>query len=177
MSNPQFEHSCDEENAPKFALWIRARGGVAVWPSVDLGDPGASWSTPVRQPDGEPTTKPTWKAANKPKSIHLDPDRIGVYVPGVFKELPVTLKRNGMTLYLTDASQRKVDKAMDRCRKQHGDAWYRKGGPFERLVYICYHASEISLTEWLKLHPCAGLALLDIDHGYLPNVGLLGLSL
>jgi len=42
-----FQHECSEENAPKFWEWLRTRGGIAVWKSINLGNAGASWSTPA----------------------------------------------------------------------------------------------------------------------------------
>lgn len=79
----EYEHECDIGNAPKFAEWIRTRGGVAVWRSVNLSNPGASWSTPACV-EGEPHTrfpKPTWQAANEPEKIVTDAARIKVIVP------------------------------------------------------------------------------------------------
>ena len=43
----QFKHTCAPENAPKFLDWIKNRGGVAVWKSINLSNPDASWSTPA----------------------------------------------------------------------------------------------------------------------------------
>ena len=64
-----YEHECSLENARLFADWIANRGGVAVWRSVNLSNPGASWSTPALTVEGEPTPKPTWQAANTPEKI------------------------------------------------------------------------------------------------------------
>ena len=41
-------------NAPKIAEWLRTRGGIATWKSVDLSDPGFSMTTPVNNADGTP---------------------------------------------------------------------------------------------------------------------------
>ena len=40
----QYKHECTEENAPRFLEWIKMRGGVAIWKSIDLSDPSYSVS-------------------------------------------------------------------------------------------------------------------------------------
>ena len=35
------------ETAPKALDWIKTRGGIAVWQSVNLSNPGATWTTPA----------------------------------------------------------------------------------------------------------------------------------
>jgi hypothetical protein len=60
------KHECAPENAEKMLGWIKNRGGVAIWPSINFSNFGASWSTPALTTDGKPYPKPTWQAANEP---------------------------------------------------------------------------------------------------------------
>jgi len=39
------KHIVTPEHATKMLGWLQTRGGIAVWPSVNLSNPGASWST------------------------------------------------------------------------------------------------------------------------------------
>lgn len=148
----KWEHDCSESNALKFAEWIRDRGGVAVWKSQDLGDLAASWSTPVRTAAGETIKAPHWKCGQSTPTIHTDMNTIGVFQSEKFKEVLVKLKQSGMSLVLTDTSQWRLDRAMERCRVKHGDAWYRKGGLEFPSMEVRYTTSLISLREWLEKH-------------------------
>ena len=71
-------HEVTEEHAPKFLEWIAKRGGVAVWPSVDLSDPGVSMSSPALTPEGKPTPKPHWKLAAEPSRVITSASEIDV---------------------------------------------------------------------------------------------------
>lgn len=53
---------------------------------------------------------------------------IGVYQEKLYKAFPVSLRRssNGMTMKLTNNSQPKLDKHMQDCRENHGDAFWKK---------------------------------------------------
>jgi hypothetical protein len=41
------KHHISPETAAKALEWIKTRGGLAIWQSVNLSNPGASWSTPA----------------------------------------------------------------------------------------------------------------------------------
>ena len=109
-----FDLDCTPENAPKFLEWLSSRGGIAVWRSVDLSDPSWSCSTPALTPDGQPYEKPHWKADSKPEKIVTDPSKIQVLVAVEVKRFHVAVRRGsqGFSLKLTDASSRKVEKAV-----------------------------------------------------------------
>src|SRR5690242_14476264 len=55
-----------EENAAQVVKWLRERGGICVWESINLSNPGVTWLTPALQENGAPTPKPTWQAASMP---------------------------------------------------------------------------------------------------------------
>lgn len=148
----KFKISCTPENAPKFYEWIQTRGGIYHWRSANLSNPGASWSTPA-----DVQQKPTWQAEDKPEFTVTSADEIGVYEDALYKAFPVRLKRGGgmFSLVLADSSQRVVDRVMEKCREEHGDAFYRKGvlDDCDASIGVYYTTREISLTEWIKNNP------------------------
>jgi hypothetical protein len=77
MNTVLTNHLCDESNAAKCAEWIKSRHGVAIWPSINLSNLGASWSTPA-ETNGALTTKPTRQAANQPECVITSLDQIDV---------------------------------------------------------------------------------------------------
>jgi hypothetical protein len=111
------------ENADRFRDWLQNRGGLAIWRSVNLSNPGASWTTPALQPDGSPTPKPTWEADSHPERIVTDPAEVEVVEPREVRRFHVAVRRGsqGFTLKLTDASTRKVRAAVE---KAGDEAWY-----------------------------------------------------
>lgn len=145
-----FATECRPEHAEKFALWIADRGGLAIWRSVDLSDLRASWTTPVLDPDGKPYQKPHWKAGNTPEIV-TDPARVGVYTEVLFKSIRVSLRRgsNGLSLKLTDASQRRVDVAMAACKEKHGSSHYRTGDLMFPSVEVFYTSKVVPLVEYI----------------------------
>jgi hypothetical protein len=72
------KHVVTVANAPKIAEWLKSRGGIAIWTSIDLGDPGYSVTTPALDANGDPYTKPRWKVASEPARIITDPAEVVV---------------------------------------------------------------------------------------------------
>jgi hypothetical protein len=146
----KFRTECSAEDAPKFALWIKERGGIAVWKSVNLSNPGGSWSTPVRDVNGSVNGPPTWQCGFKPDAIVSDPAEVGVYREVLFKAFPVAVRRsgNGLMLKLTDAAQRKLEATLERCKEQHGSAHYRSGVLQGPSIGVFYTGSLVPLSEF-----------------------------
>ncbi len=140
------------ENAQKFWDWIKTRGGIAVWRSVNLSNPGASWSTPAMDEKGNNYPKPTWQAANEPERIIIDPNDVEVYSSKEVKRFHVAIRRGsqGLTLKLTDGGSRRVERAVAKAEEDTGkDAWYE----FDHYTQeaVIYVADEvISLTDYAK---------------------------
>ena len=109
------QHIIKVENAPKIWDWFKLRGGIAVWKSANLSNPGMTWTTPVRDKNGELYRKPTWQAANDPVII-TDPDCVMVSEGVLVKRFHVALRvsGNGLMLKYTDASSRRVHKAVEK---------------------------------------------------------------
>ncbi len=130
------------DNVPAITDWLATRGGVAVWESLDLARAGQRTFTPAD------CTKPSWHYGNTPIAIITDPADITVCHEALFKAVPVALRRNGMMLTLTDASQRKVDKIMAACREKHGDAFYKRDvlPTANASIGVYYTFGRVSLT-------------------------------
>jgi len=114
---------CSHGNAEKFRAWIDRRGGIAVWQSINLSNPGTSWSTPARTEAGEPMGKPTWQAAGKPERIITDPADVIVETAREVRRFHVGIRRsgNGLQLKCTDGSTRRIRAA---CARAGEKSWY-----------------------------------------------------
>lgn len=152
MSDSKFAVECSPENAPKFRTWLESRGGIAVWQSVNLSNPGASWSTPALQEDGTPYGKPTWEAGNTPRIVE-DAAAVGIITEELFKAFPVALRRgSGFSFHISDAAQRKLNKVMAQCEEKHGSASYRKGvlDIDGASIGVYYTIGIVPLNEWVQ---------------------------
>lgn len=109
-------HEVAPENAAKMLDWIEKRGGVAVWKSVNLSNPGASWSTPALAPDCSPYRKPTWEVSSEPHKVITNPAEIAVVTRKEVKRFHVAIRvsGHGISMKLTSGSSRRVDKEVDR---------------------------------------------------------------
>ena len=103
---------CTQENAPLLARWIKAGRGLARWCSVDLSNPGKTWTTPARTVDGKPQPKQNWQMANEPELIVESADDVTVNVDKEVKRFHVGLRRsgNGLMLKCTDASSARIER-------------------------------------------------------------------
>lgn len=115
------------EELPRILDWIANRGGVAVWANLDLRSAGSKTFTPALTTTGEPTTRPGWQFAAEPLEIITDPAGVTAYTEHLWKAFPVSLRRAGMVMKLTDGAQRKLDREMKLCVEAHGNAHFRKG--------------------------------------------------
>ena len=111
------------KNARQVAEWLAARGGIAVWKSVNLSNPNGQWITPAKDEAGAPYGKPTWQAANAPERVITDPNEIEVETGRLFKRFHVGLRRGaqGLSFKLTDAASRCLRETMSRAGP---DSWY-----------------------------------------------------
>ncbi len=146
----------------KFELWIKERGGVQVWRNLNLSDPGAgNQFTPATMVietklqeagylakkigDTVPYPTPHWSVGRG--EIITDINRFR-FAKG-YKELKrfrvAVCRGDGLMFHLTDGSQRKLDRYLDRAREKYGDdVCYRKdGGLFDPGREIV-----IELPEW-----------------------------
>lgn len=116
-----------EENAPKFWNWLHTRGGLAIWNSINLSNPGTSWTTPVNNEKGEKYEKPTWQAGNTPGEIITDPAEVTVSFPKEVKRFRVGVRMSsqGLSLKVTDGGTRRIREAVAKMSEKFGkEAWY-----------------------------------------------------
>jgi len=134
---------CTIENAPRFWDWIRNRGGLAVWRSIDLSNPGASWTTPA-----DHTQRPTWQAAEEPESIITDPDDVEVCVDREVKRFHVAVRpSDGFCLKVTDGGSRRIRREVEKA----GDGAYHvfDYGDYDNAVIMAPDRT-MSLSQWAE---------------------------
>lgn len=139
------KHIVQPENAAKFQDWLANRGGILVWPSVDLSDPGFSMSSPALDKDGKPYTKPHWKCSNNPRLI-TDPAEVEVQVPKEVRRFRVGLRMGaqGLKVKVTEGGTRRIRAA---CAKAGPDSWYAFDyDTQEAVIYV--PAEKVPLAEW-----------------------------
>ena len=87
-------YECSSENAAKILNWLRTRGGISIWKSVNLANPGGSWTSPRKNEEGEIYNKPNWQCGNEP-------------------QVKIRMGRQGMSLKLTDGSSARLRRAVE----------------------------------------------------------------
>ena len=144
------KHNCTVENAPRLADWIQNRGGVAVWRSVNLSNPGASWSTPLLTEDGKPCSKPTWQAGAEPEQVITDPSDIEVTVDREVKRFRVGIRpgSQGLSLKVTDGGSRRIRAAIEKA----GEGAYHNFDydTQEAIIMAPEPESTMSLRDWIE---------------------------
>ena len=143
MSSPGNEdkHVCTPENSERMLGWSANRGGIAIWPSVNLSNPGTSWSTPA-----DLTTRPTWECADKPERIITDVADIVVSVDREVKRFHVGQTRgSGLMFVVTDAGSRRIRKEV---AKAGDGAYHVFDYDDDKNAVIMAPERTISLREW-----------------------------
>lgn len=142
------KHIVTPENAAKFAEWLRTRGGIAVWRSINLSNPGATWSTPALNVDGTPTPKPSWQSANTPERIITSADDIVVSIDEEVKRLHIAIRvgSQGLTMKLTDSSSRRVRSAVSKA----GEGAYYLFDYQNQEAVIMKPSKQVPLADYLK---------------------------
>lgn len=146
-----FKHSCTNHIASTFLDWIRNRGGVKVWTSVDLSDPGFSMSSPALTVEGLPYPKPHWKVGTDPMLV-TNTDDIEVHCDKEVKRFHVAIRRGsqGLCFKCTDASSRRIRKEVDKAGE--GAYYYFDYTAQEAVIMAPEPGKSMSLTDWGKTH-------------------------
>ena len=141
-------HRIYAANAAQIWKWLHTRGGLALWQSVDLSDPGKSWTGPLHDAEGVRVTKPHWKADTDPYRIIKDPAEVVVETYKEVRRFKIAIRRGsqGMSLKLTDHSSQKVRNA---CAKAGEDSTYEFDYDSQEAV-IFVPDTVVPLTEWAK---------------------------
>ncbi len=115
--------------------WLVGRGGIAVWKSIWLSDPGLLVLTPALT-DGKPTPKPSWQLGDEAEVI-TDGSGVGVVIPKEVRRfrIHVRMGSNGLLIKLTDHSSELVRKML---AKYGEDAWHEFGGDdgFDCIIFV-----------------------------------------
>ncbi len=109
-------YTINSENMALISKWMKTRGGIAIWRSRDLSDPGRSVTTPRLQESGEPTTKPGWQYGNEPDQIITDPAEVWISVDEEVKRFHVAVRMGsqGFSLKVTDGGTRRIRKEVEK---------------------------------------------------------------
>ena len=126
MSTQPEKHICQPEHAKQFLEWIKTRGGLALWRSINLSNPDKTWTTPAKSMDGTPMPKQSWEMANEPYRIITDPAEVEVHVPKEVKRFRVGVRMGsqGFSLKVTDGGSRRIKREVAKAKENYSDAWY-----------------------------------------------------
>lgn len=130
------------DNAPTLSQWFKESGGLTQWASVNLSNPGTTWIT--KRGAG----KPNWQCADEPEVVVEDPCMVGLVTYKEVKRFHVAIRRTslGLGLKLTDASSRKVRKAVEKA----GDGATYYFDFFAQDAVILAPDGVISLHDWMN---------------------------
>jgi hypothetical protein len=144
----EYKHFCTEENAARFAEWMQTRGGLAVWNTLMIGSE-TSWTTPLLDKDGKPTTKPHSYAETTPHLVVTDPADVCVESLVEYKRFHVALRRGsqGLTIKLTDGSNAKLNRAL--AQAGIGSTYYFDYENQEAVVLKPDPTRSRSLADWI----------------------------
>jgi hypothetical protein len=141
-------HECEPENAAKMLDWLHTRGGVAIWPSLNLANAGASWSTPALTEEGRPYPKPTWEAANEPERIIKDASEIVVVTRREVRRFKVAVRPGTsygtLSFKCSDASSRKIREAVAKA----GDGASYHFDYEQQQAVITAPSDSVTLDKW-----------------------------
>lgn len=131
------------KNAKLLKKWLDERGGINVWRSIDLSDPGVETFTP-----GDRTEKPHWKFADKPALTITDPAKVFIVDTLEVKRFHVAVRlgAQGMTIKCTDVSTARVRKEV---ANAGGDAWYEFDYETQEAVIYKPGVNKLSLLDYL----------------------------
>lgn len=137
---------CTMQNAPLFWKWLKTRGGLAEWGSVNLSNPDITWTTPALDPQGNPTTKPNWQCSETPCRVITDADEVEVCWDKEVKRFRVGVRMGaqGFTLKVTDGGTRRIRAAVEKA----GEGAYHVFDYETQEAVIMAPEKKISLTEW-----------------------------
>lgn len=139
------------ENAGKIADWLRTRGGIAIWQSVDFNRLGETITTPVRTFEGDPVAKPGWWVGNQPARIITDPADVIVAIDVEVKRFHIAIRAgsNGLLFKCTDGASRRIRAAVAKA----GEGAYHVFDYSAQDAVIMMPESQIPLHDYLAQIP------------------------
>jgi hypothetical protein len=147
---PIENHTVEQANADRIKDWLANRGGLFIWKSVNLSNPGASWTGPAKNADGSVATKPSWQSETEPSRHITDIAEVDVITHVEVKRFHVAVRAGGqgMSLKVTDGGTRRINKEILKAEEAHGkDAWYGFDyGDYDNAV-IYVEGDRVPLSE------------------------------
>jgi len=151
MPATSIKHRILAENAAQIWQWFQERGGIAVWKSLDMSSPGRSWTTPLRDAEGNPMPRQDWRMEETPSLTITDPAEVVVDVPREVKRFRVAIKAGaqGMLLKCGDGASRRIRRE---CQNAGGESWYEFDYATQEAVIFVPGESK-PLPEFIKDFP------------------------
>lgn len=134
------------ENAAQFKMWFETRGGLAIWGSLDLGNPGQTYTTPRLNKDGVQPDKPHWGATTEPIRIITDISEVEVVTGKEVKRFKVKTRMGsqGLSIKLSDDSSRRLKEAVAKAGKGAWSEFDYKNQ--QAIIYV--PGSRVPLSDW-----------------------------
>lgn len=140
-------HICTAENAGRILDWMRTRGGIAVWVSVDLSRLGEIMTAPYLDAEGNVKTKPHWRMGNTPERVITDPAMVVVSEDVEVKRFHIAVRvgSQGMSIKVSDGGSRRIRKEVEKA----GDgAYYVFDYTTQEAVIMKPKGEYVTLEEW-----------------------------
>jgi hypothetical protein len=147
------KYTCDEANAAKIYDWLQNRGGIFIWKSVNLSNPGGSWTSPAHDADGKETSKPNWQCESLPSRYITGVDDVMVTTAKEVKRFHVATRMggNGLSIKVTDGGSRRLRAEVARAEEKYGKAaWHEFDYWDDKNAVIMVEDSAIPMAEWAK---------------------------
>lgn len=143
------KHVVTAQNAEAIWRWLNTRGGLALWKSINLSNPGASWTGPLNAEDGTPKTKPTWQAEDTPSRIITDPDEVVVSEDAEVKRFHVGVRMGGQgfMLKVTDGGSRRIRREVSKAGE---NAYYVFDYDTQEAVIMAPKGTMVPIAEYAK---------------------------
>lgn len=150
-------HETVAESAHQIWRWLQERGGIIVWESQDMGNPGQSVTTPYRSADGSPAGSPGWRYPTPTRHI-TDPADVVVLATRVLKTVPVRISRaDGFRLIVANSSVDKLGRMVEKLRREHPTAvdiwWVPTGDILDHTADIVICDRTVPLADYIAANP------------------------
>ena len=150
-------YACNASNAKKIFDWLQNRGGIFIWNSANLSNPGGSWKTPATHEDGTIGTRPTWEAGSY---RHItDVADVKVYIDMEVKRFHVAVRPGGMGFKVTDGGSRKIRAEVAKAEEKYGKPAWHVFDYYSQDAVIMVQEEAIPLSEWINSQAFIGEAV------------------
>ena len=140
----------EQANAALITGWIKDRGGVLVWKSINLSNPSGLWLAPALDEEGKPYTKPNWQCDSSPDRHITTVDEVVVATTKEVKRFHVAVRQAGLSFKVTDGGSRRIRAEVEKAAAKHGKpAGYRfdYGDYNNAVIYIDDSVVPLSAIE------------------------------